>query len=450
MTSPPLDNHFFRHEYGKLVAVLSCQFGVGAMADIEDAVQAALMSGLERWTRTKTHDRDPCENTSPERDRSEADRMQETHDRSAWLYRVARNRLIEGLRKESRRRRLVATHVAPIAVAESTDSPLDPSSFGDSLLKMLFVACDEAIPLESQLVLSLKVLCGFDVREIALRLFTSEANVYKRLARARARLCELTSPEDLVDDFCPEKCATRLPRVLRVLYLIFTEGHLSSQADSAIRSELCEEAIRLGKMLVEHPVGRTPETYALLALMLLHAARTPSRTNGSGGLLLLEEQDRQSWDQNLIEAGLVWLGKSAAGEHFSRYHAEAGIAAEHCLADSFDATRWDRVAECYELLEQIVESPIHRLNRAVAVGYWQGAEAGLALLEDFEPPVWLSQSYLWSAVVSDLSRQSGDMQNAIQHRERALAGAPSNAVRDLLTRRLTPDGTTDPGCRSSV
>ena len=132
-------------------------------------------------------------------------------------------------------------------------------------------------------------------------------------------------------------------------------------------------------MLAEHPVGQTPETFALLTLMHLHAARMTARQDASGGLLLLEEQDRGLWDRKEIEVGLEWLTKSAQGDRFSRYHAEAGIAAEHCLAPSFQETRWDRVVECYALLERLAHSAIHKLNRAVAVAEWQGPAAGLAL-----------------------------------------------------------------------
>ena len=140
----------------------------------------------------------------------------------------------------------------------------------------------------------------------------------------------------------------------------------------AIRRELCDEAIRLTAILAEHPVGQVPETFALLALMHLHVARMTARQDAFGGLLLLEEQDRALWDQGRIQVGMDWLAKSAEGDGFSRYHAEAGIAAEHCLAPSFQETRWDRVVECYLLLERIASSPIHQLNRASCICMWHG------------------------------------------------------------------------------
>jgi RNA polymerase sigma-70 factor (ECF subfamily) len=407
--SEPVE-HFFRHEYGRLVAALSRRVGVQNLEAVEDAVQSALMTALESWMVVGLPD-----------------------NPSAWVFRVAHNNLIGDLRKQTRRRRILEQNAA-VNIGNPEDGPRISLSgeVDDDLLRMLFVCCDDAIPLESQLVLALKTLCGFDVREIAIRLFTSEANVYKRLARARSRLREHPPRTDEL----PEGCASRLSAVHKILYLLFTEGYLSSNAETAIRRELCSEAIRLATILAEHPVGRAPETFALLALMHLHAARTTARQNESGGLLLLEEQDRDLWDRREIEAGLSWLGKSAQGDVFSRYHAEAGIAAEHSLAPTFGETRWDRVVECYSLLERIAPSAIHRLNRAVAVAEWQGPAAGLALLEGFEPPTWLAGSYQWSAVLSDLHRRCGSDDAARRHRDVALELAPTPAVRELLQRRL--------------
>jgi RNA polymerase sigma-70 factor (ECF subfamily) len=353
---------------------------------------------------------------------------------SAWLFRVAHNDLLGGLRRRGRRDRLIEQHglETPDARVEEPAAFL-PGDVRDDLLRMLFVCCDDAIPVESQLVLALKTLCGFDVREIADRLFISEANAYKRLGRGRSRLREAPPSND---DLTPEQLSARLPAVHAILYLLFTEGYLSSHAETAIRRELCDEAMRLAQVLGEHPVGETPETFALLALMHLHAARMAARQDASGGLLLLEEQDRSLWDPHQIQVGLSWLARSAQGDVFSRYHAEAGIAAEHCLASSLVETRWHRVVECYELLERLAPSALHTLNRAVAVAEWRGPAEGLAVLAGLEPPSWLLGSYLWSAVLADLHRRCGHRVLARSHREAALASAPTRAVRELLQRRL--------------
>ena len=410
MSTSQLVEHFFRHEYGRLVAMLSQRVGVHKIEAVEDAVQSALMSALESWTVAGLPD-----------------------NPSAWLFRVAHNNIMgESRQRSSRRRILEQSAMEDIVAPEDAPEIFLAGEVRDDLLRMLFVCCDEAIPVESQLVLALKTLCGFSIREIALRLFISEANVYKRLGRARNRLRALPRPEALVG----EQYAARLPAVHKILYLLFTEGYLSSHAQTAIRRELCNEAIRLAALLVEYPLGQTPETFALLALMHLHVARITARQDGSGGLLLLEEQDRGLWDRQGIQVGLQWLAKSAAGDYFSQYHAEAGIAAEHCLAPSFQETRWHKVVECYSLLEQVAPSAIHKLNRAVAVAQWQGPTAGLAVLEGFEPPTWLAGSYLWAAVQADLHRRCGNAQAAERYRDAALKSAPSQAVKELLQRRL--------------
>src|SRR5262249_40941215 len=148
------------------------------------------------------------------------------------------------------------------------------------------------------------------------------------------------------------------------------------------------------------------------------------------------EQDRSLWDQREIQVGLAWLAKSAQGDLFSRYHAEAGIAAEHCLASSFEDTRWDRIVECYSLLERLAPSALHTLNRAVAVAEWRGPSEGLALLQGLEPPSWLASSYMWMAVLADLHLRCRNDEAAQRYRDAALDSAPSSAVRDLLKRRL--------------
>ncbi len=415
MSTPELVEHFFRHEYGRLVATLTRNVGVQHIESVEDAVQSALMTAFERWTTTGLPENPP-----------------------AWLYRVAHNNLLGTLRRATIEHRVVHQAGIERELLSGTNGEVTlPSGSGDAdLLRMLFLCCDESIPVESQVVFALKTLCGFDVHEIALRLFTSEANIYKRFSRARNRLREL-SP--FPDDFMETIRESKLPAIHKTLYLLFTEGYLSSQPETVIRRELCDEAIRLGTILAEHPVGCTPETCALLALMQLHAARLTSRQDETGALLLLEEQDRSLWDQCRIRVGLEWLSKSARGDCFSRYHAEAGIAAEHCLAPSFRETRWCVVVECYSMLEQIAPSPIHKLNRAVAIAELHGPAAGLEILHGFEPPTWLVGSHLWSAVLADLHRRCGNSDVANRYRESACAAAPTTAIRDLLNRRFQID-----------
>lgn len=378
---------------------------------VEDAVQNALAAALSAWT-TGALPEDP----------------------GAWLYRVAYNNLLGALRKSGGRQRILERDGEELKGDQrEVEPPRYNGEISDDLLRMLFVCCDDEIPSESRLVLALKALCGFSTQEIALRLFTSEANVHKRLARARDRLRILPSE---FDTFPLQSMESRLPSVRMVLYLLFNEGYLSAQPDKAIRHDLCEEAIRLVTLLADHSVGASPETYALAALMNLHGARLGARLDGVGALLLLEEQDRSLWDQERIRIGLEWLRKSASGEAFTRFHVEASIAAEHCLAPSYRQTRWQEIVDLYSILDRVAPSPLNVMNQAVALAEWKGAEAGLVLLQGIEAPAWLAGFYLWDAVLGDLHRRTGSIKMARHHLELALSLAPTEAERELLKRRL--------------
>lgn len=410
MTTPRFAEHFFRHEYGRLVALLCRRVGIQHLPVVEDAVQDALLAGLETWTKS-----------------SAPDSLQ------AWLYRVAHNQLMSDLRQNSRRARLSVKFGAEADDLSGTSADMHLlADVPDDLLRMLFACCDDSIPLESQLVFALKTLCGFSVSEIAQRLFASEAAIYKRLTRARDRLLEL---QPQLDEIGPAEISARVAAIRAILYLMFAEGHLSSHASMPLRKELCEEAKRLTLVLAEHPLTSGPETFALMALMHLHSARMAARQEESHTLLLLGEQDRDAWDRNEIAVGLDWLQRSANGPSFTRYHAEAGIAAEHCLAPSLAETRWDRIVECYDLLDRIAPTALHTLGRAIAVAECRGPERGLAVLEGFAAPAGLADSYLFHAVMADLQVRCGHVEVARQHREAALAAAPSVLIRDALGRR---------------
>ncbi len=396
----------FRHEYGRLVAVLVRRVGLDRLQDVEDAVQSALVAALTSWSASGVPDQP-----------------------SAWLFTVARNELYSRISKDARRRKILEQDASASQPQEAPHASFD-REIDDELLRMLFVCSDDALPTSSQIAFALKTLCGFSTAEIAFRLFTTEANVYKRLARARVRLRETL---DIAPSF--DTLKSRISSVHNVIYLLFNEGYLSTHAEHAIRLELCTEAIRLGELLAAHPIGETPTSFALLALMHLHASRLAARNDPNGGLLLLEEQDRSRWDRAHIQRGSLFLARSAQGETFTRFHAEAGIAAEHCFAPSFETTRWDKIADLYAMLERMDPSPFHSVNRAIALAESNGPEAGLALLETVTPPSWLVGHYLWHAVWADLLHRVGDARS-VQHRERALEAAPSDAVRAVLSRRL--------------
>ncbi|MEO0424949.1 MAG: sigma-70 family RNA polymerase sigma factor [Pseudomonadota bacterium] len=404
----------FREHYAELVAVLSHVVGYQHLAIVEDGVQSALMKALEAWTR-----HGPPANPS------------------AWLYRVARNEVLMALRSGDAHRRLLDAHRADLE--QASDEPPTahfPGEVLDELLRMMLSVCDPALPTPSQIAFALKVLGGFSVNEIAQHLFTSEENVYKRLQRARA---VLRRADGAVTNLSPAGTAERIPTVRQVLYAMFTEGHLSVSSTTALRTELCDEAIRLTTLLARHPLGAAPQSAALLALMHFHRARMNARQGPTGGLALLDEQDRSLWEQDHIVEGIRWLERSAEGDVFTRFHAEAGIAAEHCRAHTFADTAWERIVDLYDLLEHHAPSPVHRLNRALAIAEARGPKAGLASLEGFEPPTWLAGSYLWAAGLADLHRRCGHREAAVERRSQALASAPNQAVRALLERRLLID-----------
>jgi len=406
-----LPTHFFRHEYAKTVAILVNRFGPHYIETVEDAVQSALLKAIETWPISGVP-------RSP----------------SAWIVRVSLNRVLSDLRQQSTHARL-NDQIVPefLCFTETEPVRVMDDDVQDDLLRMLFACCDNAISEDAQLVLMLRVLCGFSVKEIAIRLFISEQSTYKRLSRARKRFQQQLPSLDPAaqDDF-----AQRLVAVQKVLYLMFTEGYLSLSEHDTIRHEVCGEAIRLTTLLARHSVGDNPSTHALLALMHLHRARMNARLDVSGGLLMLEEQNRALWDQREIETGITLLAHASQGNEFSRYHAEAGVAAEHCIASSYQTTRWDRIIECYSALEQSAPSPMHTLNRVIALAEWKGAKAALAELKNLHFPAWLTDSFWWAAVCADLYLRSGDLTNASKHEEMANRLAPTTALQSLLQRRL--------------
>ncbi len=408
--------HLFRHEYGKLVALLVRRMGIQNIDVIEDAVQWSMEQALESWSKNNIPDNPP-----------------------AWLYQVAYRYLLSEISSNQRKKALLVQKFS-LQTEQIMDQPEVTLSgeMSDSLLHMLFLTCNDAIPLESQLVFTLKSLCGFSIREVALRLFISEANTYKRFNRARQTLKKQSLELDKLSD---ADRLNRLPSVHRVLYLIFTEGYLSSHEDIAIRKDLCEEAIRLTLLLVESAIGNLDESnavnsHALLALMYLHSARLDARQDGFDTLLLLEQQNRNQWDQNKIAQGLVFLEKSTKSKNISRYHIEAGIVAEHCLSKSFEETPWGRVIKSYELLEKIAPSPMHLLNRAIATAEHKTPKAGLDILKSADIPQWFSRSYHWYAVLADLHFRCGEPTLGQGYANQAIDSAPTKNIQNLLSKRL--------------
>lgn len=408
--------NFFRHEYGHLVATLCHKVGTEFIEDIEDAVQSALLKALQKWTHKAMPDQP-----------------------SAWLFTVASREVLSRLKQKNRRTTLLQEYTQSIA-----ENPIDQQEsdlqahYHQDTLQWLFYCCHPSIAIESQLVFALKTLCGFSIKEIALRLFISEENAYKRFARARNYLKKHT---DFLEATEQSTNTNRLNSVNKVLYLMFTEGHLSSHLKYAIRRELCDDAIRLTSLLVKK--HDEPQTCALLSLMHLQMARFSARQSDNNELLLLSEQDRSLWDSEQIKTGLYWLAKSAQGTVFSSYHAQANIAAEHCLAATYQQTRWDNIVKAYQLLEKVAPSAVHRLNAIVAMAELQGPTYALQKLESFDAPDWLKKSHQWHAVAADLYLRCDQKHMAQKHITSALQLAPNEAIKNCLSKRLQVDKITN-------
>ncbi|WP_010582009.1 RNA polymerase sigma factor [Schlesneria paludicola] len=411
MSEPrPLVEHFFRHEFGRIVAVLTRSLGVRRLELVEDVVQAALAQALETWSRRGV----------PE-------------DPAGWLYRTARNLAIDALRRE----RIHVQVLSRLADEAEREGPQLQTHFadeiGDEPLRLLFVCCHEAVPVESRVAIALRTLCGFSTAEIARALLTTEANVQKRIERARNRLCDLDVDFDTP---AAPQLSSRLETVLVVVYLLFSQGCYVTHGDKPIRRDLCDEGRRLGRMLAAHPVGDIPAVHALLALMCFHMARLNARVALDGAIVLLEEQDRSTWNWSDVREGMDWLARSASGDGLTRYHVEAGIAWEHCRATSFAQTDWRRIAELYDTLERIAPSPLHSLNRAVAEAYLHGPQSGLERLAAV-PPENVPANYPgWYTVIGELHFRLGQNAAAKRAWQEALELTTAQADQDFLCRRI--------------
>ncbi|MEO7319516.1 MAG: sigma-70 family RNA polymerase sigma factor, partial [Chthoniobacteraceae bacterium] len=352
---PRLTEHLFRHEAGKLVSVLTGIFGIDRLQMAEDVVQEALVRALQTWPYDGIPKNPP-----------------------AWLMQTAKHLALDLIRREKRFREKEPEIAATLEQSPGDPGALDAPIFDDEIkdgrLRLIFACCHPILPQEAQTALALKTLCGFSPREIASAFLATEAAIAKRLTRARQSIQEQKIPFEIPSG---AELSTRLDGVLQILYLLFNEGYKASSGESLVRAELCHEAIRLAASLAEHPAANQPRTHALLALMLLDAARLPGRTDPEGNIVRLEEQDRATWDDALIGLGLKHLAQAAAGDELSEYHLQAGIAACHCTAADYASTDWRAILAHYDQWLRITDSPIVALNRAVALAKVEGPKAGI-------------------------------------------------------------------------
>jgi len=296
----------------------------------------------------------------------------------------------------------------------------------------MFSCCTPRLAEEAQVALVLHILCGFGVSEIAAAFLDTEAATQKRISRAKKVLAGSKRLFDLADADLPR----RLSAVHRALYLLFNEGYHGASAESPMQLELCREAIRLAKLLLEHPSTATPSTYALAALMSLHAARLPARVNASGQLQALTDQDRSHWDRELIEEGQRLLEQSATGPEVMEYHVEAAIALVHARADRADTTNWAQIVRLYDTLMTIRPSPIVALNRAIAVSQDQGPERGLQEIHAIADRDRLSRYPFYFAALGELELRCGHRETAHQHFGDALARARNPMEREFFQQRI--------------
>ncbi|MDB6139634.1 MAG: putative polymerase, sigma-24 subunit, subfamily [Verrucomicrobiaceae bacterium] len=409
-----MTDHLFRHEAGKLVSVLTGIFGIERLQMAEDVVQEALARALQTW---------PFHGI-PEKP-------------AAWLMQTARNQALDLIRREKLFREkqdaITAAIEGRMADVREGAAPMFEDEIKDDNLRLMFACCHPLIPQEAQTALALKTLCGFSPAEIAKAFLTSEAAIAKRLTRARQRIQEQGIPFEIP---AGAELAVRLDGVLQIIYLLFNEGYKASGGENLVRADLCLEAIRLAGLLAGHPSTDLPHTHALMALMLLDAARLPARTDGEGNMLRLQDQDRKLWDYHMITRGVMHLNQSAVGEELSAYHLQAGIAACHCMAPDYESTDWRRILSLYDRLAEVNGSPVVGLNRAVAMAKVDGPEKGLEAVEAIEGRGGLESYYLLHAVLGEFQMQLRRFPLAAQHWQRAIELAALPSEQAFLRQRL--------------
>ena len=400
-----------------MVSALTRVFGLHNLELAEDVVQDALCRALEVWKF-----RGVPENPS------------------AWLMTAAKNRALDVLRRD-RTARTFAVEVGALLESEWTAKPaldglLSPDAIRDDELRMMFSCCHPRLPEEVQVALVLNVLCGFGIREIASAFLCTPAAMEKRVTRGKRTLAGTKSLFELGTEV---EFPARLAAVQRALYLSFNEGYHGAGA-SAVRTELCDEAMRLVALLLDHPPSATPATHALGALMCLHAARSPARLDAAGDLILLRDQDRTRWDERLVAEGRRLLDLSARGPELTDYHVEAAIASLHSDESISDEVRWDRIVSLYDTLLAIRRSPVVALQRALAVAERDGPERGLDAVRAIEDVERLGRYPFYFAALGELELRRGERDRSVEHFRAALALARNDLERRFLVRRLAHCG----------
>jgi RNA polymerase sigma factor (sigma-70 family) len=391
----------------------------------EELAQDALVAALEQWPESGVPD-----------------------NPGAWLMGTAKHRAIDLIRRNQRLERKTEElgYLEEIRERDTSefDAVLDENDIGDDLLRLIFTACHPVLSTEARVALTLRLLGGLTTDEIARAFLVPEATVAQRIVRAKRTLAAARVPFEVPHG--PE-LADRLASVLEVIYLIFNEGYAATAGDDWMRPTLCEDALRLGRVLAEL-APEEPEVHGLVALMEIQASRTRARIGPAGEPVLLLEQDRARWDQLLIRRGLAALERAEAlGGALGQYALQAAIAACHARARMPDETDWERIAALYDALAQLAPSPVVELNRAVAVAMAFGPAAGLELVDELAEEPTLRGYHLLPTVRGDLLAKVGRFDEARAEFERAATLTRNTRERDLLLERAAACG--DEGPRSS-
>lgn len=408
-SSQQLIDHLFRTEYGKLVAMLTGIFGPAHIELAEDIVQDSLITALHHWS----VDGIPKNPT-------------------AWLFQVARRKVLNELK---RKQMLRAHHQSGLLDYRGTDLEKDvflDNEIQDSQLRMIFTCCHPALTTSSQIALTLKTLCGFGVKELASALLTKESAINKRLYRSK----EIIRKEQTLFKI-PQGLALqgRLENVALTLYLLFNEGYNSSTGNQVIQKDMCLEAMRLTKLLVDR-FDTHKALKALLSLMCFHVARFDARIDDRGAIVLFEDQQRDLWNRDLIMKGMYYLKHALHDKSLSAYHIEAYIAAEHCLAPSFEQTNWQRIYDHYQLLKQIKNNPLIDLNLAIIQSQLNGETYALNLLEAMADHKVLKSYYLLPATQASFYMKLKQVKEAIVFFEKALSLKPPEGISKLIQKQI--------------